>query len=216
MSISRENQTQVLVTAFEPYDCWTTNSSWLALMELTRELPVSPRITTRLYPVDYERMRERLERDLRRNYDFVVHLGQSPGASAMRLEAFAINVAMRTESGQCQFQPVCPDGPAAYRTDLPLGQYIEKLRIHDIPAELSHHAGTFLCNAILYWSHYLREKLTLKSRIMFIHLPLDVSQVSDVGWPMACLPSRVCRAGLQLILEELNANSQPATFFPDV
>ena len=55
---------RVLVTAFEPYDVWSENASWLALVELTRDLPVRPEVTTRLYPVDYAEMRKRLERDL--------------------------------------------------------------------------------------------------------------------------------------------------------
>ena len=47
----------VLVTAFEPYDRWKTNSSWLALVNFTHELPDEPAITTRLYPVDISRLR---------------------------------------------------------------------------------------------------------------------------------------------------------------
>ena len=43
----------VLITAFEPYDRWEANSSWLALVELTKDLPSEPRITTRRYPVDF-------------------------------------------------------------------------------------------------------------------------------------------------------------------
>ena len=30
---------KVLVTAFEPYDRWKTNASWLALVHLTQDLP---------------------------------------------------------------------------------------------------------------------------------------------------------------------------------
>jgi len=35
--------TRVLITAFEPFDRWSENSSWLALVELTRSLPESPK-----------------------------------------------------------------------------------------------------------------------------------------------------------------------------
>ena len=29
----------VLITAFEPYDRWRANSSWLTLVQLTQDLP---------------------------------------------------------------------------------------------------------------------------------------------------------------------------------
>ena len=69
----------VLVTAFEAYDQWQENASWLALVELTKELPQSLTIVTRRYPVDFEETRKRLERDLADNHEFAIHLGQAPG-----------------------------------------------------------------------------------------------------------------------------------------
>ncbi|HVX59081.1 MAG TPA: hypothetical protein VHC19_00720 [Pirellulales bacterium] len=55
--------TSVLITAFEPYDRWQANSSWLCLMELTRDRPTQPAITTRRYPVDFQAAKERLAQD---------------------------------------------------------------------------------------------------------------------------------------------------------
>ena len=67
---------RVLLTAFEPYDRWKANASWLALVELTRNLPEQPQVTTRLYPVDFSEMKERLEADLSAKFDFALHVGQ--------------------------------------------------------------------------------------------------------------------------------------------
>ncbi len=50
--------TRVLLTAFEPYDTWKANASWLALVDLTSDLPSQPQVTTRLYPVDFDQLRE--------------------------------------------------------------------------------------------------------------------------------------------------------------
>ena len=49
---------RVLLTAFEPYDRWKANASWLALVQLTQHLPDEPQITTRLYPVDFAEMKK--------------------------------------------------------------------------------------------------------------------------------------------------------------
>ncbi|MCE9553465.1 MAG: hypothetical protein K8T91_08835 [Planctomycetes bacterium] len=67
---------RVLITAFEPFGSWTTNASWLALVELTRDLPSDPQVTTRLYPVDFAKVRDRLTQDLAQNYDVAIRRGR--------------------------------------------------------------------------------------------------------------------------------------------
>ena len=124
----------VLLTAFEPYDRWKTNSSWLALVQLTHDLPPEPAVTTRLYPVDFAEVKRRLSEDLKANYDFAIHLGQAPGTSHVRLEAIGINVGGSSSHPLEQHQPLTDDGPVAYRSPLPLGDWAVKLRRAGIPA----------------------------------------------------------------------------------
>ena len=81
---------RVLLTAFEPYDRWKSNASWLALVQLTQHLPDEPQITTRLYPVDFAEMKERLAADLSANFDYALHVGQAPGSSRIQLEAIGL------------------------------------------------------------------------------------------------------------------------------
>jgi len=83
---------RVLITAFEPYDRWKTNASWLALVQLTHNLPPQPELTTRLYPVDFAAVRERLSVDLDGDYDYALHLGQAPGIGRLHLEAVGLNI----------------------------------------------------------------------------------------------------------------------------
>ncbi|MDZ4818700.1 MAG: pyroglutamyl-peptidase I, partial [Planctomycetota bacterium] len=89
---------KVLLTAFEPYGPWSSNASWLALVEVTRQLPNNGFLTTRRYPVDFAELPQRLHADLQANYDYVIHLGQSPGAARIQLEAVALNI--MTQAGQ--------------------------------------------------------------------------------------------------------------------
>ncbi len=176
---------RVLVTAFEPYGPWRTNASWLALMELTRDFPKSPSIVTRRYPVDYDAVRQRLQDDLAQGYDFSLHLGQAPGSSAIRLEQFALNVRDNGATHADGLPSLAADGPAAYRSRLPLADWAARLRQIGIPAQVSHHAGTYLCNATLYWSHYLCEQQGWHTQSAFVHLPLEPSQALDEPgqWP---------------------------------
>ena len=56
--------TRALLTAFEPYDRWSDNASWLALVELTRWYEGPLDVTTRRYPVDLVAMSGKLRSDL--------------------------------------------------------------------------------------------------------------------------------------------------------
>jgi pyroglutamyl-peptidase len=199
----------VLITAFEPYDEWRSNASWLALVELVRDLPQTPRITTRRYPVDFQAVKERLAADLEAGYELALHLGQAPGSAAIRLEAFALNVGGRLGQPADGFAPLSADGPAAYRSQAPLVDWAARLRAAGIPAGISHHAGTYLCNATLYWTHYLAERRGLRTQAAFIHLPLDPAQVIEHGRDLPSLPAATAAEALRIILAEVAAQGSP-------
>jgi pyroglutamyl-peptidase len=195
--------TTVLLTAFDAYDCWTENSSWLTLMELTKTLPAAPRITTRRYAVELSALRQRLTSDLAANYDYVLHLGQAPGHSCIHLEAVGINVNGAASPLPEDLQPLAADGPVAYRSLLPLAKWASKLRRAGIPSNVSYHAGTYLCNAALYLTHYVAERQHLKTRGALLHLPLETSQVLNGRPQQPSLPRSCMAAAIRLILEEL-------------
>jgi pyroglutamyl-peptidase len=195
--------TSVLITAFEPYDRWQANSSWLALVKLTQSLPSEPAITTRLYPVDFAAVKEKLAGDLAANHDFALHLGQAPGSTRIQLESIAINVGGSSMQSPERFRVLVEGGPVAYRSSLPLGDWALMLREAGIPAQISYHAGTFLCNATLYFCHYLAERMGLKTRAAFVHLPLDVTQSAQQAQDLAALPSDTTADALRIILAEL-------------
>ena len=195
--------TSVLITAFEPYDCWRENSSWLCLRELTRERPTEPAITTRRYPVDFQAAKEKLAQDLKANFDYAIHLGQAPRSAAIRLEEIGLNLGGSSETREA-LRPLAADGPVAYRSQLPLADWAAKLCSAGIPAQVSYHAGTYLCNAVFYWSHYFSQQLALRTRSAFIHLPLDLSQTLGQREELPSLPAAVSAAAVRLILEELH------------
>jgi pyroglutamyl-peptidase len=195
--------TTVLVTAFEPYDRWKTNASWLALVQLTQNLPARPKIVTRLYPVDFSTVKERLSDDLSAGFDYAIHLGQAPGSSRVQLEAIGINVGGSSQEPPDRYRQLCDDGPVAYRSPLPLADWAVKLRAAGIPAQVSYHAGTYLCNATLYWTSYLAERMGLPTQAAFVHLPLDISQVVNEPHGSAAMPTTMSAAAIRLILEDL-------------
>jgi pyroglutamyl-peptidase len=193
--------TSVLLTAFEPYGRWSSNASWLTLVELTKSLPSSIKLTTRLFPVDYAQTQVLIQEELAANHDVAIHLGQAPGRAKISLEQVALNCA---ETGGGHFRPLISDAPAAYFSPLPLSDWSATLKRNGLPSEVSFHAGTFLCNAIFYYSSHYAITMGLKTESFFLHLPLDVSQiVDDPDSHMPSLPVQQSAVALRLILDEI-------------
>jgi pyroglutamyl-peptidase len=194
---------RVLLTAFEPYDEWRENSSWLTLVELLKERPTRLELVTRRYPVDLSLLQERLHKDLQLAPDAVLHLGQSPGATAIKLEAIALNVAGCVDEHGLQLPPLVDAGQLAFQSQMPLGKWADKLRQAGIPAVVSYHAGTFLCNATMYLTHHWCERQQHAMQVGFVHLPLATEQVAGSGRTLPSLPVATLAQAVRLMLEDL-------------
>lgn len=193
---------RVLLTAFEPYDEWTENSSWLTLVELLKSRPTSVDLMTRRYPVDLASLQELLQADLRKRPDIALHLGQSPGATAIKLEAIALNVAGCVDENGQQLPPLIESGTLAFQSQMPLGDWAGKLRQAGIPAIVSYHAGTFLCNATMYLTHHWCQIHKHSMKIGFVHLPLATEQVAGSGRTMPSLPVATLAKAVKLLIED--------------
>ena len=170
---------KILITAFEPYDQWTENSSWEALCEMLKLYGVPQGVTTRRYPVDLNGLKERLYKDLEHDFDAVLHLGQSPGASSIHLETIALNIAGVTYNDGQLWGPLIEGGPTAFQSEFPLDQIRHELLHEKIPASISYHAGTYLCNAVFYLTHHWHRVRQKSCLVGFIHLPLMPEQLAE-------------------------------------
>ena len=195
--VKTRSVTRILLTAFEPYDRWEQNSSWLALADLTNWYDGPAELTTRRYPVDLTRMSEQLRKDLQQNYDYAILLGQSPGATHLKLEAVGLNV--RSDG-----TPLITEAPAAYRSSLSLDRFEVSLVDAGIPVEVSHHAGTYLCNAALYLSQHYAESFGLKTQSLFLHVPLSPGQAAkDTQARLASMSTPMASAAIAIMIGHL-------------
>ncbi|MCA9241342.1 MAG: pyroglutamyl-peptidase I [Planctomycetales bacterium] len=199
---------RTLITAYGPYEEWEENASWLALQELMRDLPPELDVTTRLYPVEFDEVARRLEKDLALGFDLALHLGQAPGNGRIELEAIGINVGIARGKSAEAFA-LAPDGPPAYLSQAPLVEWAQRLQGEGIPAAVSYHAGTYLCNAALYLTHYLSERHGYGTQAAFLHLPLDTSQTVVTRQDLASLPSVESARAIRLILEDAAVRFTP-------
>jgi pyroglutamyl-peptidase len=197
---------RVLLTAFEPYAEWPTNSSWLTLAELLRHRAPGAGLVTRRYPVDLARLEQALYKDLVQDFDAVVHLGQAPGTPLIRLEALAINAGGSMAESLGGTERLVPHAPEAYRTQMPLERWLQVLQQKSIPAQISYHAGTYLCNAVMFLSHHWMAQAGKSTPVGFIHLPLTTQQVVGSGRPLASLPVETLAMAVASLLDDLQSS----------
>ena len=188
--------TRVLLTAFEPYDRWPDNSSWLALMDLTNWFDGPVELATRRYPVDLGKMSEKLRADLQEDYDFALHCGQAPGSSRLRLESVGLN--LRTDGSE-----ILSGAPAAYRSAMPLPRAVARMNEAGVPAAVSHHAGTYLCNAALFLSQHYTASFGMKTLSTFIHMPLAPAQVARDDSDSPSMSTPMVSAAIAMLIQEL-------------
>lgn len=108
--------------------------------------------------------------------DLILALGQADGTPGLRVEERGVNCndfPIPDNAGQMfHAEPICPDGPAWYETNLPLEPVLRALRQRGIPAERSASAGTYVCNHLFYGLLHRAATLGRTHLTGFIHLPL--------------------------------------------
>ncbi len=194
---------KILLTAFGPYGDFPDNAGWLSLVELTREYPRLQNVTTRRYPVDFNETRLQLEKDLETEYDFILHLGQAVGAHTIELERIALNVGRDHGCPTDDFFELVPDGPVAYQSTLPLTEWCLDIRNAGIPCNVSHHAGTYICNALFYWTSHLIASNRWDCQVAFVHLPLSPQQEGATQGNHPTLPTSMAAHAVSIMLQSL-------------
>ncbi|MCV0428262.1 MAG: hypothetical protein K5905_22630 [Roseibium sp.] len=148
--------------------------------------------------------------------DAWVGLGVSTNSGVIRPEMVGINwrhFNVPDISGSLlELIPVVESGPVAYQSDLPNANMVERLKSAGIPSVISFHAGTHLCNQMLYTVRHLVETHRLHTRSGFIHVPQTPQNVTSVDDPEAMGSSMslsLMTQAISLCIEEIVADLTP-------
>ncbi len=172
-----------LVTGSAPFAGLPTNPAQLLLPHLDGLTLEGARIVARETPVSLARLPDILPRLIDEvRPDFVVALGLALGAPVVRVEKIAINA--------CHFGipdnegaqplggvPIGPDGPPARFATWDADAVLDSVLASGVPASLSFHAGTHLCNFTLYTYLGALEVRGARGPCGFLHLPYLPEQV---------------------------------------
>jgi pyroglutamyl-peptidase len=184
----------VLLTGFEPFAGETENPSWDAVRDLDEERIDGHRLAARLMPCVFGEAVSRLESEIAAlRPSVVLCVGQAGGRAEISVERIAVNLddARIPDNAGAQplDRPAIVGGPAAYFSSLPVKAILRDLRAANIPAGLSHTAGTFVCNHIFYGACHARAIVRPEMRTGFIHIPYSPAQAArHPGSPSIAVP----------------------------
>ena len=193
---------RILLTCFEPFGPWTENASELAVTEFASQYSGPAALEVTKFAVDFGSIASELRNALARSYDLVILTGQSRKAAMIELEAIAVNVRSEHECGP--FSHLRSDAPVAYQTNCDVQRWANELNKLDIPASVSHHAGTYLCNAVYFQAMHIQE-VQGGPQVVFVHFPLTPGQSPGPEPGGNTLPTAKCVEACRLMVQEAGA-----------
>jgi len=176
----------ILLTGFRPYDGMARNPTELLMARAPEALADIPGVSLRAIVLDTSYRRSEAQfaaalDDFRP--DIVLSFGLSRRIDEIKLERIAVNVddaPIADNAGELRRgQTIAEDGPVGYWSTLPIDVIRRALKDADIPAGISNHAGTYVCNHILYFGLHTIATRRLPTRMGFIHVPPLPDMVGD-------------------------------------
>ena len=173
---------RILLTGFDPFGGESINPSWEAVRALHGRRVGGHLVVARQLPTEFAASLRQLKAAMRElKPAIVLGVGQAGGRKQISLERVAINLQDARIPDNAGAQPideaVIADGPAAYFSSLPIKAMLVALHDAGIPAEISHSAGTYVCNHIAYAMLHLAARQH-HVRAGFIHIPYLPAQAA--------------------------------------
>ena len=197
---------KILISGFEPFGGEKINPAYEAVKSLP-DMIDGHEIIKCLVPTAFSNSFDVLKVYIEKERpDFVISVGQAGGRKGISLERVALNMMAASIPDNLGYlandEIIEKDGPKAYFVDLCYEKMLEELKKRDIPVSLSYHAGTFVCNYLMYKTRFYIEENGLNIGSSFIHVPYIYEQVIDKT-DMSYLKLEMIVEGLTLCLKAL-------------
>ena len=202
---------KLLVTGYPPFDAFPVNSTYQLIESMTQDPPpglegLDGAVAFAIVEFDNtdSAAQKRTMLDSygalidRHRPDLCLFCGQAANRTMPELEAIAVNA--------FKGEVIEPGGPAAYWATLPDQEgLIRSLNDSGIPARVSYHAGTHLCNHILYTAIHEAAVDGRQMKAGFLHLPMTAKQVIECGENRPFVPLSMTRETLMVAIRHLLA-----------
>jgi pyroglutamyl-peptidase len=165
----------VVLTGFEPFGGRAENRSW-QVVEAVPDVP-GVRVAKVQLPVDFTQLARAVTPLVPRARRALVLIGESAQTSVVEIERVALNVVHAripdNRGAQPRFEELAAQAPLARYARWDAARVADVLAGAGVPVHVSHHAGTYACNASLYLALHEAETIAAAPPIIgFIHVPV--------------------------------------------
>lgn len=169
--------TTVLLTGFEPFGGDPTNPSGEAVRQVEARWDRPERLVVDVLPVSFVGAAARMRALIAEHEpDVVIAVGLAGNRGTVSVERVAVNLMDARIPDNDGAQPVdrpCVEGaPDARFATLPVKAIVRDILADGIPAEMSHSAGTFVCNHV-FFAAVDAASVRPGTRAGFVHVPWD-------------------------------------------
>lgn len=203
----------ILLTGFETFSDHSSNPTEELVNSFRASKILGHEIRVIILPVDFKKALTILEQHFKQQtFAFHLSLGLAASRKVLTPELIALNkihCPNRPDNIGRVFinEEVSTNAPLAIETTLPVVELVKALNEKHFDAELSNHAGTYVCNAVMYYSLRLSSKLMGLTPSGFMHIPPDKNLDANSLWDQKRL-----RNALEFSLEFLLENTRPKSF----
>lgn len=198
---------RILFTGFDPFGGEKINPAGEAVKMMKNEIQGAEILKLEV-PTVFGKAGEVLKKTVEQyRPDAVVCVGQAGGRAAITPEMIAVNIMDARIPDNAGNKPchelIIKEGREAYFSSLPVKDIEKNLNDNGIPSAVSYHAGTFVCNYLMYSLMNLIDTKYPNMRGGFVHVPYSTEQVKNRETPMPSMELNEITRGLEIIAETL-------------
>jgi pyroglutamyl-peptidase len=169
----------ILLTGYEPFGTTPINPAEHVARHLDGEVVGDAKIVSRIIPSTFYTSIDAVQAAMAELDPIsVIMLGEYGGRATITVERLAQNLNDSARYGlsdnngvNLQDDLTIADGPAAYRSTLPIRAMVKAMREAGVPADISGAAGTFCCNHLMYGILHHAAITGLTIPVGWVHLP---------------------------------------------
>lgn len=198
---------RILFTGFDPFGGEKINPAGEAVKMMKNEIQGAEILKLEV-PTVFGKAGEVLKKAVEQyRPDAVVCVGQAGGRAAITPEMIAVNIMDARIPDNAGNKPchelIIKEGREAYFSSLPVKDIEKNLNENGIPSAVSYHAGTFVCNYLMYSLMNLIDTKYPNMRGGFVHVPYSTEQVQNRTTPVPSMQLSEITRGLEIIAETL-------------
>jgi pyroglutamyl-peptidase len=192
---------KILIYSFEKFQNLKNNHAYEVGKEITRKFN-SKDVQLIKLPVNFncwDILRNKIEEF---KPDFVLGIGIAVGINKVKVEKVGLNYKHSeisdNEKTRATLEKINASKKLSYETNIDVLDFVDSLKKKEIPAEISFHAGTYVCNYTYYnCLEYVSDK---NIKTLFIHIPASPKDTIELNLNVPCFPSSVIADGIFNIL----------------